>query len=453
MSTADIDAILRGNGSRRRWLLLGIALAVAIAAVVAAFLLTRPDDVDVAVEPEQVEATAGQLTTEVELTGSAVSERSADLSFEVAGVVDSVAVAKGDEVRTGDALAALVDRDAQRGVETAEVQLRQSQLRLEALLSDPEESAIASANQAIVSARAQVMSAEQALEALSEPPSAADLASAEQAVAAALGQISSAEQALEALSEPPSAADLASAEQAVAAALGQISSAEQALEALSEPPSAADLASAEQAVAAALGQISSAEQALDTLLEGPSEAQLSEARSSVTRAQVTLSDATRLSEELMEALTEASEDFCNRYNGLIASDETIRKTCAASLPLADAQVGELEESYEDRSATYESFGTALIDANVAFIAAASAEDSAISNLATAEEGLADLLQSATVDELYQAEQAVEAAKASHASAVARLADLQETASEDEVYQAEQAVGGGKSQPCRGSGAA
>ena len=160
MSTADIDAILRGNSSRRWWLALGIVLAIGIVAAIVAFLLTRPDEVDVVVEPEQVEATMGRLTTEVELTGSAVSERSADLGFEVAGVVASVSVAKGDAVRAGDALATLVDRDAQRRVETAEVQLRQSQLRLEDLLADPEKSAIASANQAIVSAKAQVMSAE-----------------------------------------------------------------------------------------------------------------------------------------------------------------------------------------------------------------------------------------------------------------------------------------------------
>ena len=80
----------------------------------------------------------GQLSTDVELYGAALSERSATLSFDVAGVVASVAVAEGDEVRTGDALATLDAADAQRRVETADVQLRLAQLRLDNLLAGPE---------------------------------------------------------------------------------------------------------------------------------------------------------------------------------------------------------------------------------------------------------------------------------------------------------------------------
>ena len=119
MSEPDIDAILRGRSSRKRWLILSLAAVIIAAGAVAAFLLTRPGDSDVLVEPEQVEATMGRLTTEVELSGSAVSERSATLGFQVAGVVASVAVEKGDAVGEGDALATLVDLDVQRRVETA----------------------------------------------------------------------------------------------------------------------------------------------------------------------------------------------------------------------------------------------------------------------------------------------------------------------------------------------
>ena len=193
MSDADIDAILRSGGSRRRWLLLPAAAIVVAVAVVAVFLLTGSDSSDVVTEPERAEAVMGQLSTEVELSGSALSELSATLSFEVGGVVSSVTVAQGNEAREGHALATLDDTDAQRRIETAEVQLRQAQLRLESLLTDPEPSAIASANQAFVSAKSQILGAEQALALLSDPPTAADLASAEQAEASALGQVSSAE--------------------------------------------------------------------------------------------------------------------------------------------------------------------------------------------------------------------------------------------------------------------
>ena len=407
MNDTDIDAILRGNSSRKRWLLLSVAVAAVIAAGVAAFLLTRPDAPDVVAEPERAETFMGRLSTEVELSGSALAERSATLSFEVAGVVTSVAVSEGDGVRAGDALASLDAADAQRRVETAEVQLRQAQLRLDNLLAGAGPSALAAANQSIASSESQVVSAEQALALLSEPPGAADIASAEQAVASALREISGAEQALALLSEPPAAADIASAEQAVASALGQISGAEEALAAL--------------------------------LLAGPTDAELSESRSAVTQAQVRLADATRLAEESDEALTAAFDDFCERYSGIIASDEVVSSTCTGEVPLSDAQIDALRESFEDRSSVYENLGNALIDAGIAFVAAAADRDSAHSALTSSEERLAGLLEPVSEDDVYQAEQALEAAKASHAAATARLEDLQETPDADDIYQAEQAV--------------
>ncbi len=505
MSTTDIDAILSRGNSRRRWFLLAGAAAVIAAVVVVVVLLTRPDEEDVVFEPERVESAMGRLSTQVDLSGSAVSERSATPGFDVGGVVASVAVAEGSEVREGDSLASLDDADAQRRVQTAEVQLELAQLRLENLLADPEPAAIASANQAIVSAKSQVVSAEQALELLSEPPSASDLRSAEQAVASALRDISSSEQALELLAEPPSAADLASAEQAVASALRDISSAEQSLALLSEPPSASDLKSAEQAVATALRDISSAEQALtllseppsasdmrsaeqavatalrdisnaeqalallseppsasdmrsaeqavatalrdisnaeqalDDLTAGPTDAEVSASRSAATQAHVTFADATRIEKESKEVLTDASEEFCERYSGLIPSDEVIRSICEAVLPLSEAQMDVLEESFEDRSAAYENLGTALIDANLGFVSAHADRDSALSSLASAEETLDELLTPPSEEDLFQAQQAIDAARAGHASAVARLEDLQTQASEEDVFQAEQAI--------------
>ena len=440
MTEPDIDAILRGGKSRRWWMVLSAAAAaVVIITAVVAFLLTRSDETAVVTEPERTEAVVGRLSTEVELSGSALAERSATLSFEVAGVVVSVSAAKGEQVRAGDTLGTLDDADAQRWVETAEVQLRLAQLRLDDLMTGPEPSAVASASQAITSAKSQVLSAELTLEGLSEPPSAADIASAEQAVASALGQISSAEQELALLSEPPNAADIASAEQAVASALGQISSAEQELALLSEPPSVADIASAEQAVSNALSLLSSEKEALATLMEGPSTAELAELRSAVTQAQVQLTEATTNEEALLEVLTEAYDGFCERYAGLSASDDVIGSTCVAELPLSDAQVKALRDSFEDRSITYETYGTTLIDANVAFVVGSADRESAVSGLASAEESLTNLLESITGDDIFQAEQSVEAAKASHAAAVARLDDLQTQASEDDLFQAQQAI--------------
>ena len=142
-------------------------------------------------------------------------------------------------------------------------------------------------------------------------------------------------------------------------------------------------------MASALGQLSSAEQVLAELLAGPSEAELSGSRSAVAQAQVQVASARTHAEESIEALTEAFDTFCERYSGLSVSDAVIRGTCTATLPLSDAQVDALRDSFEDRSSTYERYGNALIDANITYVEADADRDSADSGLASAEERLSE----------------------------------------------------------------
>ena len=435
MSDVDIDLLIRGRSSRRRWLLLA-AGAVLAAAAVAAWFLLRPGETDVVAEPQRSEAVTGRLSTTVDLSGSAEAERSATLSFGVGGTVDTVEVESGDAVQAGDVLATLDDADAQRRVATAETQLRLAQLRLAALLADPAAAEIASARQSIESAETQVLNAEQALERLSEPAGAGDLASAEQAVANALGQLSSAEEALTRLSEPPTASELASAEQAVANALGQLSSAEEALARLSEPPGASELASAEQAVATALGQLSSAEEGLAALIAGPGETEIAAARTDVTQARAQLSGAIDGADDAWHALEDAFEEFCEQYDHL---NDVAEGPCTATLPLSDAQVQELRDSAEDRTSNYQRYSNAVINTNVAFVADDATRQSAVTALSSAEQRLADLLAPVSEEDRYQAEQSVEAARANHASAVARLEELQAEPSAEGTRQAELAV--------------
>ncbi len=402
MSDLDIDALIRGRRSPRRRLL-GVGAVVVIAAAAAiAFIVVRGEGPEVVIEPERDRAVTGQLSTTVDLSGSAAAERSATLSFDTAGVVAWLAVTEGDRVGAGDALATLDDSDARRRVETAEVQLRLAQLRLDDLLADPGASDIAAASQSIESAEAQLLGAEQALERLTEPATASDLASAEQAVANALGQLSAAEQALATLTEEPNAGDLASAE---------------------------------QAVANALGQLSAAEQALATLTEEPSEAELAAARSAITQARAQLTSANNQGDQSWDALGEAFGDYCDRYTYLPG----VETTCAATLPLSDDQIADLRDSLDGRSSTYGRYVNTLIGASVAFVTADAARESAVTALGSAEERLAGLLTPVSADDRYQAEQAIEAARANHAAQVARLADLEADPEEDDVYQAEQAV--------------
>ena len=435
MSEVDIDLLIRGRSSRRRWLLLA-ASAVLVAVAVATWFLLRPGETDVVAEPQRSEAVMGQLSTTVDLSGSAEAERSTTLSFGVAGTVATVEVESGDAVQTGDVLATLDDGDAQRRVATAETQLRLAELRLDALLADPAAAEIASARQSIESAETQVLNAEQALKRLTEPPTASELASAEQAVASALGQLSSAEEALVRLLEPPSVSELASAEQAVANALGQLSSAEEALARLSEPPSVGELASAEQAVANALGQLSSAEEALAALIAGPGETEIAAARTDVTQARAQLSGAIDRADDSWHALEDAFDEFCEQYDQL---SDVAEGPCTAPLALSDAQVRELRDLAEDRSSNFQRYASAVINANVAFVADDATKQSAVTALSSAEQRLADLLAPASEEDRYQAEQSVEAARANHASAVARLEELQAEPSAEDVRQAELAV--------------
>ena len=369
MSEVDIDLLIRGRSSRRRWLLLA-ASAVLVAVAVATWFVLRPVETDVVAEPQRSEAVMGQLSTTVDLSGSAEAERSTTLSFGVAGTVATVEVESGDAVQTGDVLATLDDADAQRRVATAETQLRLAELRLHALLADPAAAEIASARQSIESAETQVLNAEQALKRLSEPPAASELASAEQAVANALGQLSSAEEALAAL------------------------------------------------------------------IAGPGETEIAAARTDVTQARAQLSGAINRADDSWHALEDAFDEFCEQYDHL---NDVAEGPCTAPLALSDAQVGELRDLAEDRSSNFQRYASAVINANVAFVADDATRQSAVTALSSAEQRLAHLLAPASEEDRYQAEQSVEAARANHASAVARLEELQAEPSAEDVRQAELAV--------------
>ena len=411
MSDVDIDALIGGRRRPRRGLLFLVAAVLVAGAGVGAFLVLQPEETDVTVEPERVESTTGQLSTTVDLSGSAVAERSTDLAFEASGAVASVVVESGSAVQAGEILATLDDADAQRRIETAEVQLRLAELRLESLLATP---------------------------------AGSEIAAARQSIEAAESQVTGAEMALSGLSEPPSVSEVASAEQAVASALAQLSSAEEALSGLSEPPSVSEVASAEQAVASALAQLSSAEEALAALFTDPTETEIAAARSAVAHAEARLLSAVSEANDSWVALGEAWEEYCDEYGAFNIAEVT----CAGTLPLeseeileplSDEEVEALHETLEGRSDGYQRRANALINTNLAYILAEAARQTSVTDLATAEDRLADLLLPASGEDVRQAELLMEAAEASHTAAVARLEALREEPTAQDFYQAEQAV--------------
>ena len=466
MSTqdVDIDALVRGGRRSRRWIALLLIAAIAVVAVLAWFF-TRSQDEEVVFEPQRVTATTGQLTTTVELSGSAEAAQTSTLSFNIGGEVESVEVEIGDEVTRGDVIASLEDSDTNRQLETAEVQLNLARLKLEELLETPAASMIAASERALATAQAQVVSASLELEQIDDPPDASvleaaeqalanartqlsnaeqalaeltsavdpgDLARAQQSVANAASQLSTAEEVLNDLTEQPTAAEVASADQAVANAASQLSNAEEALADLTSEPTAAELASAEQAVASAASQLVSAEQALENLTTEPSVADIESARSAAVQARIPVSDAEQAVDDTEDALEDAHERFCDDI-------VVLPEICDGDPPLPRSEIELLETKTDNSGATLERRSRDLINAQRAWETAVNSYEAASSNLMAAEARLSDLTDEPDPDAIEQATEAVAAARAAHEAAKARLDELLIPATDEDIFQAKQAI--------------
>ena len=441
-----------------------LVIAIAVAAVLA-WLLTRGEEEAAVFEPQRVTATIGQLTTTVELSGSAAAAQTSSLSFAVGGEVAVVEVEIGDDVSTGDVLARLDGGNAERQLETAEVQLNLARLRLEELLESPAASELAASERALATAQAQLVSAQLALDQIDDPPDASAVEAAEQALANARSQLSSSEQALaeltgdvdpvvlaraqqdvanaasqlataqgnlDDLTDEPTSREIASADQAVANAATQRSNAEEALEDLIGQPTAAELASAEQAVASAASQLASAQQALQGLTTEPSIADIESARSAAVQARNPVSQAEQAVDDAEDALELAHERFCDDI-------VVLPEICDAPPPLPPSEIDLLRTKTENSGSTLERRSRDLINAQAAWEQALNSHEAAVAALVAAEARLDDLSGVPDEEELAQATESVAAATAALEAAEARLDELLSPASEDDVFQAEQAV--------------
>ena len=466
MSTQDIDidALVRGGRRPRRWFALVLIVAIAAIAVLA-WYFTRSEEEEAVFEPQRVTATSGQLTTTVELSGSAAAAQTSALSFNMGGEVDSVEVEIGDEVARGDLIAQLDGNDTNRQLETAEVQLKLARLRLEELLESPTASRIAASERALATAQAQVVSAGLDLEQIDDPPDASDVETAEQAlanartqlsnaeqalaeltaavdpgdlaraqqnVANAASQLSTAEQALGELTDEPTSVQVASADQAVANAATQLSTAQEALEDLTSEPTTAELASAEQAVASAASQLVSAEQTLERLTAEPSVAEIETARSAAVQARNPVTEAEQAIDNAEEALANAHERFCDDIS-------VLPEICVGDPPLPESEIELLKTKTTNSGATLERRSRDLINAQRAWETAVNSLEAASSNLLAAEARLIELTGDPDPEEVEQATKAVTAANAAHQAAQARLDELLTPATEEDIFQAEQAV--------------
>ena len=399
-TTSDLDALLGGGQDWRRFSPWAAGVLLLVTAAVTAFVLTSGSDPVTAVEPKPAQASTGSITRTTSLSGTAAAARSADLTFNSAGVVAALNVVVGDAVQAGDVLAILDDNEAARQVETAQISLDQAVASLDVLVSDPANADIASAIQSIRSAESQLASAELSLDRLLAPAAASEILSAEQSVANALSLLSKAEIDLAELRAGPNVADVASAEAAAANAESQLANAT-----LNEQTGFAALDQAQNAYCAFPAGL----QDLCGLAALPLSAD------ATNRLENSKADASTFLLTTIDPFIQAS----SAYDGDLASLEGAKASLeAARVRLEDAQAAAAPD--------------AVFRAEQAFAAARDSYDAAVLRLA-------DLQAGAEKIEVDQAGASLASAQASLASAQIRYADLVGGADVSDIERQQQSV--------------
>ncbi|MGI5837066.1 MAG: biotin/lipoyl-binding protein, partial [Chloroflexota bacterium] len=321
---------------------------------------------------QTVPARIGPLVSTLSATGSIVATRQAKLSFPTTGKLMELNVAVGDAVKAGQQLAKQDDSTLKLKVQTAETNLRVSQIKLQQLkdgatpeekeaakasyesalarynelVAGPTETEIQSARASVDQAKANLAVAQVKLEQAKAGVSLNEqtlLSEYDQAKAALMA----AEDKLEKLKNP-TASDLASAQAAVETARASLKSAQTALDELKNPT--------QSALAAAQSAVNSAKQAMTTALDRYEMAKgdnLGESGfTSVTAAQqnyesakanyeAKLQDLNKLLNPSPEDLQEAQaklDSAQNNYDSAVAKLEQLKNPTATDLASAEAAV-------------------------------------------------------------------------------------------------------------------
>ena len=145
---------------------------------------------------QTAKVTNGSLVTSFTTTGTAASTLSSKLTFQGTGAVKEADVKVGDTVKAGQVLGKLDDTSAQRSLTSAQDGLQTAQLNLQQTEQPPTASDVASAEQAIVSAQSQILTAQQALQTLQAGPASSDELSAQSAVTQAQNGVTTANNAV-----------------------------------------------------------------------------------------------------------------------------------------------------------------------------------------------------------------------------------------------------------------
>ena len=200
----ELDIIVdEPDVASRKWMIGGAAVAaiVVVGFILYTFVLSDDDGSAVEQAIEEVAVERGTLTDTLVTTGSAAASRQSELLFPSSGQVSEVAVELGDTLEAGQVLASLDSADAERDVETAQVNLDLAVLRLDQMTEPPTAAEAAAAESSVEQAKA-------ALARLIAAPT-------EAAVAAAEASVEQARSSFESLTASLSASDVAAADVAV----------------------------------------------------------------------------------------------------------------------------------------------------------------------------------------------------------------------------------------------
>lgn len=238
----------------------------------------------------------------VNASGKVAPMTEADLSFVLAGRVQTVTVAVGDVVEANTVLIELDNAAAGSSVAQAQAALQQTQAHLAELQAGPRP-------QEIAAAQARLAAAQADLAQLTEE-------SRPDAIAAAQADLAAAQARLDALYAEPD-------EAVVAAAQAQVQHAQAALDQLLHPATASQISGAE-------AQVQSAQAELDLLLAGAREEAVAAAAAVVAEAEATLRRA-----EADLAATQLAAPFAGAVTSLGVSLGEMVQPGQAVLTLAD----------------------------------------------------------------------------------------------------------------------
>jgi HlyD family secretion protein len=442
----DLDRLeARGRWFRRGALLL--ILAAALASGVLLWHFRFGGNGQESRQFETIPVSRGIIRATIATSGTAEAMDETQLRFATVGRVNKILVVLGQEVKSGDPLAALESDDLRDHLSSAQANLATARIRLRQLLKGADESELLAADQSVATAQAAVSKGQDDLDELLNGASEAELAAAEQAVASAQSALDAAQAKQATLVQSPSPSELASAQSAVASAQAARTKAQNDLDELLKGASDADLAAAEQAVASAQSALDAAKAKLAALQASPSEADLAAAQAAVTVAETNVNTAENLVVTAQAGLDSA--DAVLRAAGGAYCNNTSHdpSLCPLPVPVSQASINDLLEDLSDSTdPVFLSLMSALVQANSAYISARNAVDNAQASLESANAGLAsanarlnDLGNIPTPEDVQAAQAAVTAAEQTLAAAQARLAELQAAADPAAVQTARDAV--------------